>query len=107
MARKSASKPFIQTTTWNGRDLQPGSTLEGYYICAEVFDGQYGTTSKFVIETKAGEMFGIYASASITRQFDNVPVGCYVWVTYNGEVTSKNGRTVRDYSVEYDDEIKK
>lgn len=46
----------------------------------------------------------MFSSASLDRQFKNVPVGSYVWIEYEGEVTSKNGRPVKQYSVDYDDE---
>ena len=107
MARKSASKTFTEKTIWNTKDLTVGSTIEGYYIDKEEFTSQYGETTCYVIEDNAGKKFGIYGSASLDRQFKNVAEGYYVWVTYNGEVKSKNGRTVKDYSVDYDDEIVK
>ena len=106
MARKSANNKFIEKTIWNTKDIQAGDTIEGYYLIKENFVSQYGETACYVIESE-GINYGIYSSASLDRQFANVPQGCYVWVKYNGEVKSKNGRTVKDYSVDYDDEIRK
>lgn len=97
-------KAIETTTTWN-RDLEVGATLEGKFIKREIFDGQYGETIKYVIETKDGEKMGVYSSASLIRQFNNIPEGAYVWITYKGEETSKNGRPVKVYVVEYDDEV--
>jgi hypothetical protein len=91
------------TQTWN-KDLQPGDALEGLYIKKETFEGPYGNTEKYIIEDKDGNKFGVFSSASLARQFKNVPEGSYVWVEYKGEEVSKNGRPVRVYSVEYDDE---
>ena len=96
-------KAIEQTTTWN-KDLTAGATLEGKYIKKEVFDGKFGNTEKYVIETDKGEKMGVYSSASLTAQFNNIPEGSYVWITYKGEETSKNGRPVKVYEVEYDDE---
>lgn len=105
MARKSANS-YTKTEIWN-KNLQEGATLEGYYINKEVFSGQYGESIKYVIEKSGGELVGIYGSATLDRQFKRIPEGVYVWVTYDGEVKSKNGRTVKQYSVDYDDEIAK
>lgn len=105
MARKSAASQYTKTITWN-KDLKEGDSIEGYFINTEHFTGEYGETTKYVIE-KDGEPYGIFGSASLDRQFKNIPEGCYVWVRYGGEVKSKNGRTVKQYFVDYDDEIVK
>ena len=97
-------KAIEMTTTWN-KDLSAGATLEGKYIKKETFEGQYGTAEKYVIETKDSEKFGVFSSASLSAQFKNIPEGSYVWITYKGEETSKNGRPVKVYEVEYDDEV--
>lgn len=94
------------TETWN-KDLNKGDALEGEYIKSEKFDGKYGTTEKYVIKTNDGKMMGVFASASLTNQFKNIPEGSYVWITYEGEEVSKNGRPVKVYEVEYDDEYQK
>lgn len=91
------------TKTWN-KDLESGATIEGKYIKKETYDGNYGRTEKYVIETKEGEKYGVFSSASLANQFKNVPEGSYVWITYKGEETSKNGRLVKVYEVDYDDE---
>ena len=96
-------KAIELTTTWN-KDLNAGDSLEGKYIKKETFEGKYGTTEKYVIETKNGEKLGVFSSASLHNQFKNIPEGSYVWITYKGEETSKNGRPVKVYEVEYDDE---
>lgn len=97
-------KAIEMTTTWN-KDLTAGATLEGIYVKKETFEGQYGKAEKYVIKTKGGEMMGVFSSASLANQFKNVPEGSYVWITYKGEETSKNGRPVKVYEVEYDDEV--
>lgn len=99
-------KAIELTKTWN-KDLAKGDTLEGVFIKTEKFDGKYGTTEKYVVQTPAGEMMGVFASASLTNQFKNIPEGSYVWITYNGEEVSKSGRPVKVYEVEYDDEYQK
>ena len=105
MARKSATQTFVKTTTWKASD--DNTAIEGYYINKETFEGQYGPSTKYVIEGNDGVMYGVFGSASLDRQFKNVPEGCYVWINYEGEVKTKNGRTVKQYSVDYDDEIVK
>ena len=99
-------KAIELTTTWN-KDLEIGATLEGKYIKKEVFDGKYGSTEKYVIEKEDGEKLGVFSSASLANQFKNIPEGSYVWIEYKGEETSKNGRPVKVYVVEYDDEYQK
>ena len=102
--RKSATKTFEKTITWN-TNLTPGATLEGRYIQKDEFDGNYGKTVKYIIEAPDKTKYGVYGSASLNRQFNNVPEGSYVYIEYTGEITSSNGRIVKTYVVEYDDEI--
>ena len=97
-------KAIELTITWN-KDLEVGATLEGKYLKKETFEGNYGTIEKYIIETDKGEKLGVFSSASLARQFKNIPEGAYVWITYKGEETSKNGRPVKVYDVDYDDEI--
>lgn len=99
-------KAIELTETWN-KDLVAGAKIEGQYIKKEVIKTQFGESEKYVIETADGNKMGIYSSSSLTRQFANVPEGSYVWIEYKGEETSKNGRPVKVYVVEYDDEYKK
>ena len=56
------------------------------------------------IEGNDGTTYGVYGSASLNRQFAKVPEGSYVWITYKGQEPTKNGRTVKVFVVEYDDE---
>lgn len=98
-------KAIELTNTWN-KDLTIGDKLEGVYIKKEIFDGKYGSTEKYVIDVN-GEKFGVFSSASLANQFKNIPEGSYVWIEYKGEETSKNGRPVKVYEVEYDDEFNK
>lgn len=103
MARKSANQNFGKTVAWNTKDLAEGSTLEGRYEGKENFEGNFGLTTKYVIA--AGDTkYGVYGTASLNRQFANVPEGSYVWITFNGLTTSKNGRQVKDFLVDFDDE---
>ena len=90
------------TKTWN-KDLKSGDTIEGKYVKKEIYEGNFGQTEKYIIDVN-GEMFGVFSSASLERQFKNVPEGSYVWITYKGEETTKTGRPVKVYEVEYDDE---
>lgn len=94
-----------QTSTpiWNNADLNEGASIEGIYVKSEVFEGKFGETTKYIIDVN-GEKFAIFGSASLDRQFKNVPQGKYVYVTYNGKETTKNGRTVKVYTVEYETE---
>ena len=99
-------KAIELTNTWN-KDLNIGDTLEGVYLKKEIFDGKYGSTEKYVIEKADGEKLGVFSSASLANQFKNIPEGSYVWIEYKGEETSKNGRPVKVYAVDYDDEYNK
>lgn len=101
--RKSATTTYEKTTTWN-TNLNIGDKLEGVYKSKDQFEGNYGLTTKYVIAGKDGVLYGVYGSASLNRQFKNIPTGSYVWIEYTGETTSQNGRIVKTYNVEYDDE---
>ena len=101
--RKSASTTFEKTTTWN-TNLNPGDKLEGVYESKDEFVGNFGQTIKYVIKANDGTKYGVYGSASLNRQFAKIPTGSYVWLEYTGETTSQNGRIVKTYNVDYDDE---
>lgn len=102
MARKHAIE---STLTWN-KNLEVGAKLEGVFVKEEVSQGQFGTSHKYVIETKDGSVYGVYGTATLDRQFANIPEGSYVWIEYKGEETSKAGRPVKIFAVDYDDEYK-
>lgn len=99
-------KAIELTDTWN-KDLNPGDKIEGVYVKKEIIKTQFGESEKYVIETTDGQKMGVFSSASLERQFANVPEGSYIWIEYKGEETSKNGRPVKSYTVEYDDEYQK
>lgn len=101
--RKSASQSFEKTTTWN-TNLTIGDKLEGVYETKEEFEGNFGLTTKYVVKAGDGTKYGVYGSASLNRQFSKIPTGSYVWIEYTGETTSQNGRIVKTYNVDYDDE---
>lgn len=98
------SANYTKTQTWN-KDLKAGDKLEGLYTHKEVFEGKFGQSTKYVVKFD-GDDWGVYGSASLDRQFANIPEGSYVWIEYQGEVQTKNGRTVKQYKVEYDTDIK-
>lgn len=103
--RKSANQTFEKTTTWN-TNLNIGDKLEGVYLTKEEFEGNFGSTVKYVILAADGTKYGVYGSASLNRQFARIPEGSYVWIEYTGETTSQNSRIVKTYTVDYDDEYK-
>lgn len=104
--RKSASQTFEKTTTWNV-NLTVGDKLEGVYQGKDEFVNSFGRpTIKYVIDGKDGVKYGVFGSASLNRQFARIPEGSYVWIEYTGEATTKNGFTVKTFTVDYDDEFK-
>lgn len=101
MVRKAAIEI---AKTWNNKDLVEGSQLEGKYLKKEVYHGEIGDTMKYIVEGNDGTKWAVFSSASLGNQFDNIPEGSYVWITYKGKEQTKAGRTVKVYSVDYDDE---
>lgn len=104
--RKSANNTIIETTIWN-KDLAEGATLEGIYTFNSLVEGKFGETTKYVVVDPQGQGWAVFGSASLDRQFAKIPEGSYVWITYKGVEPTKNGRTVKVYEVDYDDEYKK
>lgn len=101
--RQSATKKYVETVTWN-KGIEAGAKLEGKYVSSETFIGNFGETTKYVIEGNDGVTYGVYGSATINRQFKNIPEGSYVWIEYKGEGTTKSGRSVKLYDIDYDTE---
>lgn len=88
---------------WN-KGLTGGEVLEGKFEKTEKFNSKFGETTKYVISLSSGEKKGVIATASLISQFNNVPEGSLVRITYKGKETTKNGNPVNVYEVEYDDE---
>lgn len=104
MTRIKVDTTIEKTTAWN-TNLSVGDQLEGTYISVEHFQSTKYVdkeVTKYVIEGADGIKYGVYGSASLNRQFAKVPVGSHVWITYDGETTSKNGFKVKLYTVEYE-----
>ena len=101
--RRSASNTYEIVPTWN-TNLNIGDKLEGTYTSKDEFNGNFGPTTKYIVTTPDGSKFGVYGSASLNRQFSNIPEGSYVWIEYTGETTSSNGKVVKTYTVDFDDE---
>lgn len=104
MRQNANNKKFVETTPWNTKELAEGAELEGRYTGSETFIGNYGETTKYIVEGKDGINYGVYGTASLNRQFANIKEGSYVWITYKGVATTKNGRTVKVFDIDYDDE---
>ena len=99
--RKSANNTYTETTIWT--PANEGDSIEGRYTGSETFIGKFGEATKYVIEFE-GTAYGVYGTASINRQFNNIPEGSYVWITYKGIEPTKNGRNVKVFDIDYDTE---
>lgn len=97
------SANYIKTISWNTKDITAGEKLEGEFVKTETFEGNYGEVTKYIIKHE-GEYYGVFGSASLDRQFKNIKEGSYVWIEFKGTETTKQGRTVKVYTVEYDPE---
>lgn len=101
---KKANEETTRNRTWN-KDLSAGSVLEGVYVESKEVEGQYGKNIKYVIkENGTNELVDVFSSATLKRQFDNIPVESFVRISYKGDETTKNGYKVKIFEVEYDDE---
>ena len=99
-------KAIELTNTWKA--INPGDKIEGVYIKKEIMESKFNPDKKiekYIIETSDGEKVGVFSSASLERQFKNIPEESYVWIEYRGEEISKNGRSVKVYDVDYDDDF--
>ena len=101
--RVSANNTNTNATIWN-KNLNVGDKLEGQYVAEETFEGKFGMTNKYVIRTDDGTEYAVFGSASLDRQFAKIKIYSYVWLEYKGEEKTKNGRTVKVYTVDYDPE---
>ncbi|MBO5854297.1 MAG: hypothetical protein J6Q61_06135 [Bacteroidales bacterium] len=98
------SANYIKTTPWNTKDIAEGEKLEGVFVKTETFDGKFGEVTKYVIKSE-GDYYGVFGTASLNRQFKNIPEGSYVWIEFKGTQPTKDGsKTVKVYTVEYDPE---
>lgn len=107
MVLKSATNNNTEILpTWNKKgEIKPGDKLAGYYVRTEHFATIYGEGEKYIIADDAGnEYIGVMAQAVLKRAFAKIPAGCWVEITYKGEITGRNGQTIKAYDVDYDDE---
>lgn len=107
--RKSASDKRTKlenVETW-GKNVNVGDKLEGVYTDREDFPSNFEegkTNHRYIIKDNAGVLHGIYSTTVIDRNFEEIPLNSYVWIEYIGDTTTKKGRTVKLFNVDYDDE---
>lgn len=102
--RKSAN---TQVPVWNRKDIKVGTKLEGYYVRDKKFESrQYGEGLMYIIADLQKVEHAVMATASVRGGMINVPLGSHVWLEYIGEEKSSNGRMVKVYNIEFDDEDK-
>lgn len=107
--RKSASDNrtnLENVETW-GKGLNVGDTIEGVYMACEEFPSKFNPNKqnyRYIIRDSGGTLHGIYSTAVIDRSFKEIPLNAYVWIEYKGETQTDNGRQVKLFSIDYDDE---
>ena len=83
-------------------DHPAGTRWEGKYIGRREIPRKDGTTTA-AYEIKDGDNpIEFWETASLERQLTQVPTGAYVWITYNGKIKTKSGRSIHDVNVEMD-----
>lgn len=107
MALQNAIHDRVET--WNkSESLTVGDKLTGYYVREEKFNSRaFGEGKKYIIADENGvEKFGLMAQAVIERAFINIPVGCYVEITFKGKEKSNRGQMVNTYDIQFDPDRK-
>ena len=90
---------------WNKKgEIKIGDKIEGFYIKHDTFTSKYGDGDSFILLCENDEKKKLMGQADIKRKFENIPLGCYVWVEYVGLVETDNG-TMKEYKVEFDPEL--
>lgn len=85
---------------------QEGDTLEGTYHGYNIVpDGRGQTFKSHKFKEDGAEEYDGISGAMIDQKMERIPKGTYVWVTYLGEVQTKNGKA-KDFKVECDSTVK-
>lgn len=94
---------------WNKKEmLKQGDVLQGFYVDERKFKSpKFGDASMYIIEKDDKTRVGVIGQAILVRAFSCIPVGCYVKITFNGKISTKNGQQANDYEVMFDDEKRK
>lgn len=80
-----------------------GDKLEGYYLGAGTIDIEGDEVTVHNIKTDTG-LFSPLGSADLNRKMSQVPSGARVRVVYEGKKKLKGGKTLKVFTVDYDDE---
>ena len=110
MAKKTAiskASKYADCNTWNEKGkLNANDTIDGYYVDKEEFTTKYGDMVVYIIETADGELVKILGQTDIRAKFGEIPMGCHIWVTFEGLTETSRGAK-KTYKVEFDDEDQK
>lgn len=110
MARKTAESKmgkYADLETWNKKGvIKEGDELEGYYADKEEFTTKFGEMLIIVIEKLDGTKVKVTGQSDIRNKFQDIPMGCHVWIKFDGIEETKNGM-MKKYVIDYDDEDKK
>jgi hypothetical protein len=95
MSEKQKNFKEVKVNYWNFEN--EGDQIEGDLIRFE--EGKYGQQA--VLKCPSGEEFVLPSLKVLETKFNQIEVGAYVRVTYQGEIKSKEtGNTYKDFVLE-------
>jgi hypothetical protein len=71
-----------------------GEVVEG------VFKGRKQLNPAYRPLVQVGDVL-VTATTRIEEAFETIPVGAYVWITWNGKIEIKGGKTLNDFDVDF------
>jgi len=76
-----------------------GDTHKGVYSGTRTLDPQYKPL--FIVGDKL-----VKPTAQVEQAFENIKIGAYVWLTFQGKKAIKGGKTVNVFDIEQDPDYK-
>ena len=106
MARKKSSEEVKSNFPVPFKPEREGEFVEGKYLGFNVVDDGRGKDFKShkLKPDDSDEMIGV-SGALLDQKMERIPKGAYVWITYEGEMKTKNG-TAKQFKVECEEGTK-
>lgn len=108
MARKQVHSLDCEKTFGFGPEenqIPKGKEFKGYYLGSKKVKSEYGEQLVHIFKTAKGNV-GLWGSANLNSNLAQIEPGCMTFVTYNEKIKLAGGKSMKKFSVEFDDEDK-
>ncbi len=100
MARIKAEAKFPETIMFS--KVEPGTSWEGRYLEQREITTKLGRAVNIYVVEVGKDKVEFMAPAVMDARMAQVPIGSYVWLKYDGRITTAKGNSRHEVVVEFD-----